>query len=368
MRGTYKIATLFGIPIQIHWSFGLILIWTIFSSYSDGRSMTETIWLNLLVLALFICVVMHEYGHALTARRFGVKTRDIILLPIGGVARLERLPEKPMHEFLVAIAGPAVNIIIAIVFFLGYFLWHNQASIFQVINYENGAFLSNTFIPYLIGMNVFLAIFNLIPAFPMDGGRVLRALLATKLDRLKATQVASIIGQVFAVLFILASIFLPAFKSPMFTLLGIFIFFVARQENRALKQERRLKDTLISDLYRQDFTRLEPHDTIRTAITVSNIKKERDFLVFNDREQVVGMLHALFMKEAEEQNDLEAPVMLYMTQLFDYVKITDSVLHVFKKMQANSYAILPVVEEGKIVGVIDRTIMEGFLNGKTKKS
>ncbi|MEL6942973.1 MAG: site-2 protease family protein [Bacteroidota bacterium] len=366
MRGTYKIATLFGIPIQVHWSFALILVWTIFSGYSDGRSTTETIWLNLLVLALFVCVVMHEYGHALTARRFGVKTRDIILLPIGGVARLEKLPEKPMHEFLVAIAGPAVNIVIALVLFIGYFLLNDQKSILQVINYENGAFLARTFIPYLIGMNIFLAVFNLIPAFPMDGGRVLRALLSTKLDRLKATQVASIIGQVFAVLFILASIFLPAFKSPMFTLLGIFIFFVARQENRALKQEQRLHQTPISDIYRQDFTKLEPHDTIRTAITVSNIKKEKDFLVFNEHEQVIGMLHSLFMREAEEQNDLEAPVVVYMTQLFDYVRITDSLLHVFKKMQSNSYAILPVVENGKIVGVIDRTIMEAFLSGKTK--
>ncbi|NJL74114.1 MAG: hypothetical protein HC892_02780 [Saprospiraceae bacterium] len=123
MRGTFQIVKLFGIPVQVHWTFALLIAWTVYSSYTQGNSVASTIWQSLLVVTLFICVVLHEFGHALTARRFGVKTKDIIVLPIGGLARLDRLPEKPSQEFWVAIAGPLVNIAIGILLFGGWLIF-----------------------------------------------------------------------------------------------------------------------------------------------------------------------------------------------------------------------------------------------------
>jgi len=345
----------------VHWSFGLIFLWILYYGYANGFDSSGIFWLVLAMLTLFVCVVLHEFGHSLTARRFGVDTRDIILLPIGGVARLERLPKEPWHEFWVAIAGPLVNFVIAFVL-SPYFFIESLDSVFQTIAYNDQSISATTFVPYIIFMNVFLALFNLIPAFPMDGGRVLRALLSIRWDRAKATQLASIIGQIFAVLFIILSVY--PFESPMFTLLGIFIFFVARQENRAIQREAKLSSIPITDFYRTDFTKLEPHDTIKTAQTVSEIKKEKHFLVFNEKEQIIGVLHNMFLEEAIKVNDLEAPVAVYMSQHFAVVNASSNLYQIFSLMQREGFSILPVLEDGKITGVVDKEMMEAYFRKK----
>lgn len=358
MKGTFQIAKLFNIPVKVHWSFVLIIVWVIFSGYSEGLGSGGTFWLSLLMLGMFVCVVMHEYGHALTARRFGVNTKDIILLPIGGVARLDKLPEKPLEELLVAIAGPLVNIGIAIVLST-YFFFEPLEGVRQTIQYEGGATVARTFVPYLILLNVVLAVFNLIPAFPMDGGRVLRALLAMRMSRVKATRIASIVGQIFAVCFVIASIY--PLKSPIFTLLGVFIFFIAYQENKSTKKEQSLHDLPLSEVYRSDFTRLEMQDTMRSVLAVSEIKKENSFLVFNEENQVIGVIHDLFLKEAVQQNDLDAPVAAYMSQHFDFISSSDSTLNVLQAMQTEGYSIIPVLENGIVIGVIDKDGIKNFI-------
>ncbi|MEM0994335.1 MAG: site-2 protease family protein [Bacteroidota bacterium] len=358
MKGTFKISTFFGIPVQVHWSFALIIVWVIFSGYSNGMDSKGTFWLGMLMLSLFVCVVMHEYGHALTARRFGVNTRDIILLPIGGVARLEKLPEKPMHEFWVAIAGPLVNIALAIILSI-YFLIEPWESVLQAFRYEGGAVLARTFIPYLIVMNLGLAAFNLLPAFPMDGGRILRALLSIKMTKAKATQVASIVGQVFALAFVVASIY--PLKSPMLTLLGVFVFFIARQENRNIQRESKLANTPITDLYRTDFTSLEPHDTIHTAHSVSQLKKEKNFVVVDEIGRVIGVLHSLFLQEAIEQEDFQAPIMLYMSQHYNCLSSQASLRDALVHFQREGYSIMPILTEGKLVGVIEQEDVKQYL-------
>lgn len=317
-----------------------------------------TFWLSMLMLAVFVCVVMHEYGHALAARRFGVNTRDIILLPIGGVARLEKLPEKPMHEFWVAIAGPLVNIAVAAVLSI-YFLIEPLDSAMQAFRYEGGAVLASTFVPYLISMNILLAIFNLLPAFPMDGGRILRALLSMKMTKVKATKVASIIGQVFALGFIVISIY--PMKSPIFTLLGVFVFFIARQENRNIQRESKLVSTPISALYRTDFTCLEPHDTIHTAHSVAQIKKEKNFVVVDEVGRIIGVLHSLFLQEAVEQEDFQAPVMLYMSQHYNCLSSQANLRDALALFQKEGYSIMPVLKEGQLVGVIEQEDVKNYL-------
>lgn len=362
MRGTFQIAKLFGIPVLLHWSFAFIILWVLYSGYSSGLDSAGTAWLGLLMLSLFACVVLHEYGHALTARVYGVDTKDIVLLPIGGVARLDSLPDKPFQEFLIALAGPLVNIAIALLLSIS-FLWTPFSEIENQL-VSSGAINATTFIPYLIFLNITLAIFNLLPAFPMDGGRILRSLLAIKLGRITATKVASIIGQIFAGLFVISSIY--PFQNPVFLLLGVFIFISAMQEYRAIKSESMLKSVPVSEAMRTDFTQLDLDDTIRTAVVVKGIKKEDNFLVVNEEQQVVGVLHKAFIDEAQKQEDTHAEVQYYMNQLFEPIDQSNSLLDTAQMMQKNGFTIVPVLEEGNLIGVLDEKSINEYLSTRLK--
>ncbi|MDY7096144.1 MAG: site-2 protease family protein, partial [Acidobacteriota bacterium] len=193
-RWSFRLGSLAGIPIYVHLTFFLIIPYIAF--VAGGAGIAPVAQALLLVLALFGCIVLHELGHALTARRYGIKTRDIILLPIGGVARLERMPRAPLQELWVAIAGPLVNVVIAILLYLYLRASGGLASLDQ-LQPE-----SLSFAVQLFAANIFIVLFNLLPAFPMDGGRMLRALLATRMEYAKATRIAASIGQLMAFLFI----------------------------------------------------------------------------------------------------------------------------------------------------------------------
>ena len=189
MSWSIKLGRFAGIDVYLHLTFLLLLAFVGFSGYMSSGSITGAVEGVLFMLALFGSVVLHEYGHALTARRFGIPTRDITLYPIGGIARLERMPERPWQELVVAVAGPAVNVAIAVVLFGGLLAtgnlgWPNLSTL------ESGPLLER-----LMYTNLSLALFNLIPAFPMDGGRVLRAGLAMYLNYALATRIAAGLGQ-----------------------------------------------------------------------------------------------------------------------------------------------------------------------------
>ena len=198
MRWAWKIGRLAGIDVYMHATFLLLVGFIVVVNWMESHNLDRTLFGAVFVLVIFGCIILHELGHALTARRYGIRTRDIILLPIGGVARLERMPEDPSQELVVALAGPAVNVIIALALFgllasLGRTLTLRQAA---TISWTGRDFLSS-----LLAVNVWLVLFNFIPAFPMDGGRVLRALLARRMDYTEATQMAAHIGQGFAFVF-----------------------------------------------------------------------------------------------------------------------------------------------------------------------
>src|SRR5262245_32654129 len=188
MRWSYRIGSVAGTDIKVHVTFLLLLGWFAFEAYAAGGT-AAALDTTLFILALFACVTLHEFGHIFMARRFGVRTPDVILLPIGGVARLERIPEDPRQELLIAIAGPLVTLLIAGVLYFGLRAVGSPAPLLPP-NVESGSFAAR-----IMAVNVLLLGFNLIPAFPMDGGRVLRALLSTRIGLVRATRAAATVGQ-----------------------------------------------------------------------------------------------------------------------------------------------------------------------------
>jgi len=221
-NGSYKLGEFAGIGVYLHWSFFLVPVLIAFSTLSGGGGVVAAIEGVAFVLAIFGCVVLHEYGHAMMARRYGIETRDITLYPIGGVARLDRIPDKPVQELAVALAGPAVNVVIATALTGGLIL-AAMLGLVPSIQSVFGSFFGN-----LILVNVALVVFNMLPAFPMDGGRVLRSVLAMNMNYVRATEIAATVGQVLAVLLGV----LGLFGNWTLILIAVFVYFAAGAELR----------------------------------------------------------------------------------------------------------------------------------------
>lgn len=368
MKGSITLAKIADIPVKVHWTFGLLVFWLIYVAYATGFNFELVAWLALFVAALFFCVVLHEYGHALTARYYGVSTRDIILSPIGGVARLERLPSKPIQEFFIALAGPLVNLFICLVM-LPYFLVYSFDGIWEIIQMaqtQRGpsiADFSTRFLPILFMLNILLAGFNLLPAFPMDGGRIFRALLSIKLGRRLATRIAALLGQLMAVGFILYGFYYGSITN---VFIGLFVFITASQEYRMVKMESILQENMVGDILRREFTSLLPGDTMQSAIERMNTGEEKNFLVM-DEDVVVGVLHEEFILEAVKRKDHDAFVGEYQSQKFEPTHQAETLKSIFHKMSANGYSILPVYEANELIGVIDVSMMNNFLRVQQKK-
>ena len=257
MRWSWRIGSVVGIPIYIHATFFLIIVWVALSHWLQGQTLGAILTGIAFVLALFACVVLHELGHALTARRYRIKTRDITLLPIGGIARLERMPDDPREELWVALAGPAVNVAIAAVLFLALYVTGSWQPLNR-LSLAEGSFLQR-----LMLLNVFLVGFNLLPAFPMDGGRVLRALLATTLSYVRSTQLAATIGQAMALLFG----FVGFLTNPFLIIIAFFVW-IGRLRRKQVwsKCASRLPAYRSARRCRPSFRVLETSDSLGRAV------------------------------------------------------------------------------------------------------
>lgn len=231
MKLSLFIGRFFDIKVFVHWTFLIFLVWIVFSNLDNGWA--NIFWQLAFILGVFFCVTLHEFGHALTARRFDIKTRDVTLYPIGGVASLEKMPEKPLQELVVALAGPAVNVVIALLLYP----FVKDVDIFNdsPVSKEYNAL---TIVPALFAVNIYLPLFNMIPAFPMDGGRVFRALLSMMMSRLSATRIAAVVGKAFAVLMMLAGLRGDSFLF----IIGLFVYSTADKETQLVKEQELLKE------------------------------------------------------------------------------------------------------------------------------
>jgi Zn-dependent protease len=203
MRGTIRLFKLFGINVYLHWSFVFLIVYLMYVTYSRHADVKSFFTLLALVIIIFACVIMHEYGHALAARRYGISTHDITILPIGGVARLTHIPKNPSQELVVVIAGPAVNLAIFLLlslFAIVVFHYHPTLESFFVDDEDLELTRWGALVVSVANANFFLMLFNLVPAFPMDGGRIFRALMCFAMPRPRATFIASLVGRAFLVL------------------------------------------------------------------------------------------------------------------------------------------------------------------------
>jgi len=347
-RWAWRVGRIFGIDIYIHATFALLLGWVAFSHVAGG---VGAVWRGLaLVIAVFAIVVVHELGHALVAKRFGVRTRDITLLPIGGVARLERMPEKPIEELLVAAAGPAVNIVLALL--LWAVLAFSGASTSPVgIGVVGGSFLTK-----LMWVNVSLAAFNLLPAFPMDGGRVVRAALALKMDYVRATEIAARLGQGMALLFGV----LGLFHNPMLLLIALFVWMGAQQESTMVGLKKALSGVPIGSAMVTDFRVLSPSDRMSSAAELITAGFQHDFPVV-DGKRLVGVLTRSDVVRSLSADGPEASVANAMHRQFVTAQPTDMLESVLTRIQDVGAAPIVVVRDDTVVGIMTAETIGEFI-------
>jgi Zn-dependent protease/CBS domain-containing protein len=341
MKWSWKIGTIAGIELRIHVTFLLLLGWVGASHWMNGKSIDAALGGVGFILALFGCVLLHELGHSLAARKYGIPTRDITLLPIGGVARLERMPEKPGQELWVALAGPAVNVVIAAVLFVWLSLTHGWAPLGQ-LNVAAGPFVER-----LLIANVWLVLFNLIPAFPMDGGRVLRALLASRMEYVRATQIAAGVGQGLAFLFG----FIGLFSNPMLLFIALFVWIGASQEATATQMKAAMSGTPIQAAMLTDFRHLESGDTLADAVRLVLQGSQQDFPVVDQR-RVIGILTRSDLLLALAEHGQDYPVTATMRREFLTTDYSEMLEVAFQRLQECECHTVPVVHEGRLVGLL----------------
>ena len=355
MGRSFQIGVFAGIPVKVHWSFGFMLFFILFLGQANGLNAEQMVWFSIYVLVLFFCVILHEYGHALTAKRYDVDTLDIIISPIGGLARLKNLPEKPLQELFIAIAGPLVNVFIAII--IGSFIYFGygenpfdfQGDLYQIHIFPE-------FLKMVLLINIALFVFNLIPAFPMDGGRVLRSLLAMKLGRLKATMIASTIGKILAVGFVIAAVMN---QHLILGFVGIFIFSMAHAEYKQIKLQDKLKTTSIGDLAVKNYKPLNEKELITSIPQEGELKSH---IVVNDLGLPVGTLPIHFIDDAKENLSNDLTVGQIASSKIRYVDISESVESVKQLMQKEGLSIVAVTKNGQLHGAVDRDIILDFIS------
>lgn len=342
MRWTFHIARIAGVDVKVHATFLLLLAFYGFAFYGQG-GLPAAIQGVVFISLVFCCVLLHEFGHALAARRYGINTPDITLLPIGGLARLDRMPEKPVEELVVAIAGPLVNVAIAIL--LLPFVPLAMMTKPDVLEHFGFGLMAQLF-----AANLMLVVFNLIPAFPMDGGRILRAFLAMRMDYARATNIAATIGQSLA--FVGALCALVWWRNPILMLVAIFVFFGAQSEAahaqmRSVTSGLRVRDAMITR-----FETLPRGATLHDAVQAVLNTSQHDFPIVDEAGKVIGVLTRDDLIVALREGGPQSPVVESMrtnVPSLDPMMFFDRAQGV---MQQSDSSALPVIDQlGRLVGL-----------------
>lgn len=339
-RWSWRIGSIAGIAIHIHATFILLLAWIALTHLVAGYDLTTTGQGLLLVACVFAAVVVHELSHALVARRFGIATRDITLYPIGGIARLERMPEKPGQELLVAIAGPLVNGVLALAIYVG-------LRIAAVRTGGDPLTVGGSFAAQLMWINISLGVFNLVPAFPMDGGRILRAALALRMDRARATVVAARIGRGIAVVFGIAGLL----WSPMLVLIAVFVWMTAGQEAAVEQIRSSLRGVSVGNAMVAEFRTLPPDASLDVAADLFATGFQHDFPVVESG-RIVGVLTREDVLRGLAAFPHGTAVARVMHRTFPIARSHEELDSVLGRMPPDGSSII-VLRDGDVVGILD---------------
>jgi len=343
MKWSWRIGRLFGIDVFVHATFGILLAWVFMGHYRREGNVHGALVGVAFILAVFGTVILHELGHALMARRFGIKTKDITLLPIGGVARLERMPEKPGQELLVALAGPAVNVAIASVIFV--FLLSTGGDLDPG---EQNLMGRAPFLTKLLWVNITLAIFNLLPAFPMDGGRALRALLALRGDYVQATRTAAGIGQGMALLLGLIGLF----TNPFLVFIALFVWIGAAGESGAVQTKAALAGLPIQAAMQTHFKLLSARDSLAVASQALLAGSQVDFPVVDGSGTLVGVLTRANLIRGLTTSGPDVAVETAMSRHFETAHPSEMLEGALSRLQGCECSSLPVVRHGNVLGIV----------------
>ena len=342
MSWSIPIGSVSGTVIRLHITFLLFLTWIAVAHYlqgGTGAAISGVLFISL----LFVCVVLHEFGHIYAARRYGVQTPDVVLLPIGGVARLERIPEKPSEELIVALAGPAVNVVIALLLFV----------LLGGLAPPAGLDVANPSVDLLARLlwaNIFLVVFNMIPAFPMDGGRVLRAFLAHRMGYARGTQVAANVGQALAFLFGLLGL-LSA--NPLLVFIALFVYLAASSESHAAQMRQVSRGMLVADAMITKFESLSPASTIDDAVQCLIRTTQHEFPIVDGAGALRGVLTRDDLIRALREHGPEAPVIDAMRDdipTVDHRSPLDEPLRLMQQKQLPAVGITDV--DGHLIGLL----------------
>lgn len=342
-----------GVPVRVHLSFALILLLFAFLARAANRNPATEV---LFVLLVFVCVVLHECGHALAARRYGIATHEIVLYPFGGIARLERIPEG-RAEIVIAIAGPLVNVALAAALFAALLAAGAVSGLGQDVLVGRAGLVQRMFVA-----NVALFVFNLIPAFPMDGGRILRGTLALAFPVERATRIAARVGQACAVLFAAFGFFLPFPNNFLFLFLALFVFVGAGQEatyqtQRAIVAGRSAREAMITR-----FETLAPQDSLSEAARHLLATDQRDFPVVDAWQRVAGVLSRVALLHGLARDGQDAPVLSVMEREPSVVAPSTPLEEVLRAVQTRpDLPVLVIGEAGTLVGMVTLENLAEFI-------
>jgi Zn-dependent protease/predicted transcriptional regulator len=343
LRWSITVGRFGGTAVKIHITFILFLAWIAFSGWARGGP-SAALDSTLFIVLLFGCVVLHEFGHILAARRYGIEATEVTLLPIGGVASLQRLPTDPRQELVVALAGPAVNLVIGVALIAALGSLHSR----DLTDIDDPHL---SLAGRLAAANLFLVVFNLIPAFPMDGGRVLHALLAMRFGGPLATDIAARIGQALA--FGLG--FLGLFGNPLLLFIAIFVYMAAAGEAQMSAAQQALKGLAVREAMETRFTPIQIEATLGQAVEALLATAQHEFPVVDAFRKPIGLLTREDILAAVRKHGSEEPASAFMRSGVDSVRPTASVDSVFERLQGpNAPALYVTDSDGAIVGLLTR--------------
>jgi stage IV sporulation protein FB len=342
MSWSVNIGSIAGTAVRIHVTFILFLAFFFLAGLASG-SVLDGVKTVAFVVLLFACVLAHEFGHIFTARAFGVPTPDVTLLPIGGVARLARIPENPVQELLIAIAGPLVNVAIAAAL-LAVPAAHTGTGLFAAMENPKASMIDQ-----LLEANLFLAIFNMIPAFPMDGGRVLRAILAIRLGHVRATEIAAAIGQWSA----FALGFAGLFWNPMLIFIAIFVYLAAASEAQMVSLRAMSRDVPVTAAMVTQFATLTGNEHIDAAVETLLQTSQTDFPVVDEGRRLIGIVGRAEIIRALRQLGPNAPVSEVMVKDIPAIERSHKLEEAFRLLQEKEVPAVGVVDyTGRLIGLV----------------